>query len=166
MEDREVLATVALSLVPGVGSLRLRTLIATFGSAEATLAAPESKLAAVFGIGAATARAIKESSIRDGARVCAQLTQGAGHRERSAGRTPAVRPSPTKMRAMSPSLSRRFVAERRGFSSLRGFSPRLGFDAAPTTPLSMLSSHKRDMPAHIPTYFSRALGSACAGSLK
>ena len=75
MEDREVLATVALSLVPGVGSQRLRTLIATFGSAEATLAAPESKLAATLGIGSATARAIKETSIPDGARACTQVAQ-------------------------------------------------------------------------------------------
>ena len=75
MEDREVLATVALSLVPGVGSQRLRTLIATFGSAEATLAAPESKLAATLGIGSATARAIKETSIADGARACTQVAQ-------------------------------------------------------------------------------------------
>src|SRR5438045_6977802 len=75
MEDREVLATVALSLAPGVGSLRLRTLIATFGSAEATLAAPESKLAAVFGIGSAAARAIKETSVAEGARVSAQLAK-------------------------------------------------------------------------------------------
>src|SRR5204862_5451227 len=75
MEDREVLATVALSLVPGLGSQRLRRLIATFGSAEATLAAPESKLAAIFGIGSAAARAIKETSVAEGARVSAQLAK-------------------------------------------------------------------------------------------
>src|SRR2546425_1125628 len=35
MEDAEVLATVTLSLVPGVGPQRLRLIVATFGSAEA-----------------------------------------------------------------------------------------------------------------------------------
>jgi DNA processing protein len=74
MEDREVLATIALSLVPAVGSQRLRLLISTFGSAEATLAAHESKLAAVLGIGPATARAIKTARVEDGARVRGQVS--------------------------------------------------------------------------------------------
>jgi DNA processing protein len=39
MEDREVLATIALSLVPGVGAQRLRTLMAMFGSAVTKLGA-------------------------------------------------------------------------------------------------------------------------------
>lgn len=73
MEDREVLATLALSLVPGIGSQRLRLLIATFGSAEAALAAGESRLAAVFGVGAATARAIKRTGLEDGQRVREQV---------------------------------------------------------------------------------------------
>jgi DNA processing protein len=74
MEDREVLATLALSLVPGVGAQRLRLLIATFGSAEATLAASESRLAAIFGVGDVTARAIKRATRADGERVRAQAT--------------------------------------------------------------------------------------------
>jgi DNA processing protein len=73
VEDREVLATVALSLVPGIGSQRLRTLVSTFGSAQAALAAPQSKLAAIFGIGRAAATAIKEARPEDGARVLEQL---------------------------------------------------------------------------------------------
>jgi DNA processing protein len=75
MEDREVLATIALSLVPAVGSHRLRLLISTFGSAEATLAAPESKLAANFGIGGATARAIKAAGVEDGQRVLDEIAK-------------------------------------------------------------------------------------------
>jgi len=73
MEDREVVATLALSLVPGIGSQRLRTLISTFGSAQAALDAPQSKLAAVFGVGRAAATAIKEARPDDGARVVSQL---------------------------------------------------------------------------------------------
>jgi len=73
MEDAEVLATVALSLVPGVGPQRLRLIVATFGSAQAALAAPQSKLLALDGIGRAAATAIKEARIEDGARVLAQL---------------------------------------------------------------------------------------------
>lgn len=75
MEDREVLATIALSLVPGVGSQRLRLLISTFGSAEAALAAPASRLGAIFSIGPATARAIKQTGVEEGARVNAQITK-------------------------------------------------------------------------------------------
>ncbi|PYP35526.1 MAG: hypothetical protein DMD48_14205 [Gemmatimonadetes bacterium] len=73
MEDAEVLATVALSLVPGVGPQRLRLIVATFGSAQAALAAPQSKLLALDGIGRAAATAIKEARLEDGARVLAQL---------------------------------------------------------------------------------------------
>jgi len=73
MEDAEVLATLALSLVPGVGPQRLRLIVATFGSAQAALAAPQSKLLALDGIGRAAATAIKEARVEDGARVLAQL---------------------------------------------------------------------------------------------
>ena len=73
MEDSEVLATIALSLVPGVGSQRLRLIVATFGSAQAALAAPQSKLQTLDGIGRAAATAIKEARVEDGARVVAQL---------------------------------------------------------------------------------------------
>lgn len=60
MENSEVVATLALSLVPGVGPQRLRLLISTFGSAQAVLAAPESKVNASRG---------------DGERVMAQLAE-------------------------------------------------------------------------------------------
>jgi len=73
MENREVVATLALSLVPGVGPQRLRLIVATFGSAEAALAAPQAKLQTLDGIGRAAATAIKEARPDDGARVLAQL---------------------------------------------------------------------------------------------
>jgi DNA processing protein len=73
MEDAEVLATVALSLVPGVGPQRLRLIVATFGSAQAALDAPQSKLQSLEGIGRAAASAIKEARPEDGARVLSQL---------------------------------------------------------------------------------------------
>jgi DNA processing protein len=73
MEDSEVLATIALSLVSGVGPQRLRLIIATFGSAQAALAAPQSKLQTLDGVGRAAAAAIKEARVEDGARVVTQL---------------------------------------------------------------------------------------------
>ena len=63
MEDAEVVATLALSLVPGVGPQRLRLLISTFGSAQAALAAPQSKV---------------NASLADGERVMAQLAELGG----------------------------------------------------------------------------------------
>ena len=73
MADPEVVATLALALVPGVGSQRLRLLLGTFGSAAAALAAPHARLAAVHGISKAAATAIRAASPRDGERVLAQL---------------------------------------------------------------------------------------------
>ena len=73
MEDAEVLATLALSLVPGVGPQRLRLIVATFGSAQAALAAPQSRLQTLEGIGRAAATAITEARPDDGARVLSQL---------------------------------------------------------------------------------------------
>jgi DNA processing protein len=73
MEDSEVLATLTLSLVPGIGSQRLRSLISTFGSAQAALDAPQSKLAAIFGISRAAATGITETRREDGARVLERL---------------------------------------------------------------------------------------------
>jgi DNA processing protein len=60
VEDAEVVATLALSLVPGVGPQRLRLLISTFGSARAALAAPQSEV---------------NASLGDGERVMAQLAE-------------------------------------------------------------------------------------------
>src|SRR3989442_5754615 len=73
MEDAEVVATLALSLVPGIGSQRLRTLVSTSGSAQAALAAPKSRLAALYGIGPAAATAIKAARPDDGRRVLDSL---------------------------------------------------------------------------------------------
>ena len=73
MEDSEVLATLALSLVPGIGPQRLRLIVATFGSAQAAIDAPESKLQSLEGIGRAAASAIKDARPEDGARVLEQL---------------------------------------------------------------------------------------------
>jgi DNA processing protein len=78
MEDAEVLATVALSLVPGVGSQRLRLIVATFGSAQAALDAPQSRLQSLEGIGRAAASAIKAARPEDGARVLSQLASLGG----------------------------------------------------------------------------------------
>jgi DNA processing protein len=73
MEDSEVLATIALSLVPGVGPQRLRLIVATFGSAQAALGAPRAKLETLEGIGRAAATAIKEARVEDGVQVLSQL---------------------------------------------------------------------------------------------
>ncbi len=75
MEDSEVLATIALSLVPGVGPQRLRLIVATFGSAQAAFAASPSRLETLEGIGRAAATAIKQASPRDGERVLEHLAQ-------------------------------------------------------------------------------------------
>ena len=73
MADPEVVATLALALVPGIGSQRLRRLLGTFGSAAAVLEAPHARLAAVHGISKAAATAIRAASPADGERVLAQL---------------------------------------------------------------------------------------------
>ena len=75
MEDTELIATLTLAGVQGIGSQRLRTLVATFGSAQAALDAPQSKLAAIFGIGRAAATAIKEARLDDGLRVLDSLKE-------------------------------------------------------------------------------------------
>lgn len=56
METRE--AIVALNMVEGVGPIRLRHLLDSFGDAPSILAASQSRLASVEGIGADTASAI------------------------------------------------------------------------------------------------------------
>ncbi len=75
MEDAEVVATLALSLVPGIGSQRLRTLVSTFGSARAALAAPQARLAALHGVGRAAGTAIKAARPDDGLRVLDSLKE-------------------------------------------------------------------------------------------
>ena len=73
MEDAEVVATLALATVPGIGSQRLRALVATFGSAAAALAAPPARLASLHGFGPAAATAIRSATPRDGERVLERL---------------------------------------------------------------------------------------------
>jgi DNA processing protein len=73
VEDAEVLATLALSLVPGIGPQRLRLIVATFGSAQAALDAPQSRLQSLEGIGRAAGSAIKAARPEDAARVLSQL---------------------------------------------------------------------------------------------
>jgi DNA processing protein len=66
VEDSEVVATLALSLVPGIGSERLRTLVRRFGSAQQALDASYAQLVAVDGISRAAATAIKDARLDDG----------------------------------------------------------------------------------------------------
>ena len=73
MEDAEVVATLTLSLVPGIGSQRLRDLVRAFGSARAALDAPHSRIALCPGFSKATATAIKSARPDDGVRVLEQL---------------------------------------------------------------------------------------------
>ena len=75
MADPEVVATLALALVPGIGSHRLRLLLGAFGSAERVLQAPHARLVALHGISPAAATAIRAASPQDGARVLAQLDE-------------------------------------------------------------------------------------------
>lgn len=56
--DADRRALVALSLVPGVGSARVRALVAALGGAASVLEASPSRLAAVDGVGRQTAAAI------------------------------------------------------------------------------------------------------------
>src|SRR2546422_6807532 len=51
----------------------------TFGSAQAALAAPQSKLAALYGIGPAAATAIKEARGDDGDRKSTRLNSSHGY---------------------------------------------------------------------------------------
>ncbi len=60
VDDDEIRALVALSLVPGIGPGRIRTLMSYFGSARAALRASRSALECVPGIGAQIGAAIAE----------------------------------------------------------------------------------------------------------
>ncbi len=73
MEDAEVVATLTLSLVPGIGSERLRLLVRRFGSAQRALDASFAQLTTLDGISRAAATAIKEARIDDGLRVLERL---------------------------------------------------------------------------------------------
>ena len=73
MEDAEVVATLTLSLVPGIGSERLRLLVRRFGSGQRALDASFAQLTTLDGISRAAATAIKEARIDDGLRVLERL---------------------------------------------------------------------------------------------
>jgi DNA processing protein len=75
LADPEVVATLALALVPGIGSQRLRLLLGAFGSAERVLQAPHARLTAVHGISRAAATAIRAASPQDGERVLDRLAE-------------------------------------------------------------------------------------------
>ena len=73
MEDAEVVATLTLSLVPGIGAQRLRDLIRAFGSARAALDAPHHRMTLIPGFSKAAATAIKSTNPDDGVRVLERL---------------------------------------------------------------------------------------------
>ncbi len=68
-------AYLALAQVPGIGSQRLRLLVAAFGSAEAALQASHASLASLPGLGKAAATAIRAASPADGERLLDRLAQ-------------------------------------------------------------------------------------------
>ena len=65
-------AYVTLALVPGIGRVRLDLLLAAFGSAEGTLAAPFDALRTVESITPAAATAIQNASVERGQRIIEQ----------------------------------------------------------------------------------------------
>jgi DNA processing protein len=69
----EVAAYLALAQVPGIGSARLRTLVAAFETAAAALRAPHGAIAALPGFSRAAASAIRASSVGTGKEILAQL---------------------------------------------------------------------------------------------
>ena len=69
----EVAAYLALAQVPGIGSARLRTLVAAFETATAALHAPHGAIAALPGFTRAAASAIRAGSIRAGQEILDQL---------------------------------------------------------------------------------------------
>lgn len=69
----ELAATLALAEVPGIGSARLRTLLAACGGARAALASPHALLARLPGFTRAAATAIRECRVERGLRILAEL---------------------------------------------------------------------------------------------
>ncbi|PYO40898.1 MAG: DNA-protecting protein DprA [Gemmatimonadetes bacterium] len=75
----EVAAYLALAQVPGIGSGRLRTLVAAFETATAALRAPHGAIAALPGFSRAAASAIRAGSVRAGHEILDELDRfGAG----------------------------------------------------------------------------------------
>ena len=73
MEDAEVVATLTLSLVPGIGAQRLRDVVRAFGSARGALDAPHHQITLIPGFSKAAATAIKSANPDDGVRVLERL---------------------------------------------------------------------------------------------
>ncbi len=71
--DDELAAYLALSQVPGIGAVRLRTLVAAFGSAGGALVAPQGALAALPGFGPAAAAAVRGARRRTGIEILEAL---------------------------------------------------------------------------------------------
>lgn len=71
-------AHLTLSLLPGIGAMRLEALVARFGSAAATLAAPFPRLVEVPGISAAAATTIASADPEAGRRALADLERLGG----------------------------------------------------------------------------------------
>jgi DNA processing protein len=72
--DRDELAAyLALGQIPGIGVVRLRRLLAAFGSASGALVAPHGAIAALPGFGPAAATAVRGASRRAGARILESL---------------------------------------------------------------------------------------------
>ncbi len=69
----ELAATLALAQLPGIGSVRLRTLVAAFGGAGSALQAPHGAIATLPGFGRAAATAIRGVSIGAGRKILEQL---------------------------------------------------------------------------------------------
>jgi DNA processing protein len=71
-------AYATLALVPGIGRARMDALLAAFGSAEAVLDAPLSRLVEVPGLSRAAATAIRQADRRSGERAAARAAEQGG----------------------------------------------------------------------------------------
>src|SRR5919197_759699 len=69
MERDEIAAYLALARLPGIGSLRLRTLLAAFRSARAALTAPHGAIAALPGFSRSGASAVRACSLATGREI-------------------------------------------------------------------------------------------------
>src|SRR3989441_12991878 len=69
----ELAATLAIAQLPGIGPVRLRTLLAAFGGAGSAVQAPHGAIAALPGFSRAAATAIRGVSVRAGREILDQL---------------------------------------------------------------------------------------------
>src|SRR3989442_2802000 len=68
----ELAATLAIAQLPGIGPVRLRTLLAAFGGAGSAVQAPHGAIAALPGFSRAAATAIRGVSVGPGREVLDQ----------------------------------------------------------------------------------------------